>query len=184
MPVRKYTDPKESDSNVNVVTRNNTSSSNNNSHEYLIHQAIDTHYKAVSDLEQNGEVEIHSSDIEKLQFLICQLENTLIPKNRRRCNVVTQIMTIKTYLISPASYRYLQGLDCLSLPYDHTLDGLYSSFGLENDFCAYLRQATSSFTPQERNVIIQMDEIHVKSEISYKGGKVYGPNLAPEDPTN
>ena len=92
-------------------------------------------------------------------------------------------MAIKTHLISPASYRYLQGLDCLSLPHVHTLDKLYSSFGLENDFCAYLRQATSSFTPQEPNVIIQMDEIHFKSEISYKGGKVYGPNLNPEDPT-
>ena len=92
-------------------------------------------------------------------------------------------MAIKTHLISPASYRYLQGLDCLFLPNVHTLDKL-CSFGLENDFCAYLRQATSYFTPQERNVIIQMDEIHVKSEISYKGGKVYAPNLAPEDPTN
>ena len=92
-------------------------------------------------------------------------------------------MAIKTHLISPASYRYLQGLNCLSLPHVHTLDKLYSSFGLENDLCAYLRQATSSFTPHERNVIIQMDEIHVKSEISYKGGKVYGRNLNPEDPT-
>ena len=73
-------------------------------------------------------------------------------------------MTIKTHLISPASYRYLQGLDCLSLPHVHTLDKLYSSFGLENKLCAYLRQDTSSFTPQEWNAIIQIDEIHLKSE--------------------
>ena len=80
---------------------------------------------------------MHSSDLEKLQFIICQLENTIISKNRRRYNVITQIMAIKTHLISPAGYRYLQGLDCLSLPHVHTLDKLYYSFGLDNDFCAY-----------------------------------------------
>ena len=42
---------------------------------------------------------------------------------------------------------------------------LYSSFGLENDFCTYLSRATPSFTPQEKNVIVQMDEIHVKSDV-------------------
>ena len=58
-----------------------------------------------------------------------------------------------------------------------TLEMLYSSFGLENDFCGYLSQATSCFSPQE------IDEIHVKSDISYKGGNIYGPNLTPEDLT-
>ena len=52
-------------------------------------------------------------------------------------------MSIKTHLISPACYIYLQGLDCITLPHDLTLDKLYSSFGLENDFCTYLIQVTS-----------------------------------------
>ena len=60
---------------------------------------------------------------------------------------------------------------------------MYASFGLENDFCTYLRNATSCFSPEERNVIVQMDEIHVRSDISYKGGKIFGPNLNPDDPT-
>ena len=63
------------------------------------------------------------------------------------------------------------------------LEKFYSYFGLENDFCTYLSQVTSSFTYQEKNIIVQMDEIHVKSDISYKGGKIYGPNLSPENPT-
>lgn len=92
-------------------------------------------------------------------------------------------MAIKSHLISPACYGYLQSLDCLSLPHVHTLNQLYSSFGLENDFCTYLSRATSSFTPQEKNVIVQMDEIHVKSDVSYKGGKIIGPSLNPDDPT-
>ena len=27
-----------------------------------------------------------------------------------------------------------------------------------------------------------MDEIHVKSDVTYKGGKIYGSSLSPEDP--
>ena len=85
-------------------------------------------------------------------------------------------MAIKNHLISPVSYRFIKGLYLLCLTHVH-------SFSLENDLFAFLRQAISSFTPQERNVIIQLDEIHVKLEISYKGWKVYGSNLIPEDPT-
>ena len=30
--------------------------------------------------------------------------------------------------------------------------------------------------------LMQMDEIHVKSDVTYKGGKIYGSSLSPEDP--
>ena len=60
---------------------------------------------------------------------------------------------------------------------------IVSSFGLENDFCAYLTQATSCFSSEEKNVIVQMDEIHVRSDIAYNGGKLFAPNLDPKDPT-
>ena len=102
---------------------------------------------------------------------------------RRRYNVITQIMAIKTHLVSPASYKFLQSSECISFPHVHALEKLYSSFGLENDFCTYLSQVTSTFSSQEKNVIVQMDEIHVKSDISYKGGKIFAPNISPENPT-
>ena len=119
----------------------------------------------------------------RLQFILGQLENVGIYKKRRRYNVITQILAIKTHLVSPASYKFLQSSECISFPHVHTLEKLYSSFGLENDSCTYLSQVTSSFSSQEKNVIIQMDEIHVKSDISYKGGEIFGPNLSPENPT-
>ena len=28
-----------------------------------------------------------------------------------------------------------------------------------------------------------MDEVHVRSDISYKGGRIFGPNLSPDNPT-
>ena len=68
-------------------------------------------------------------------------------------------------------------------PHVHTLEKLYSSFALENDFCTYLSQVSSSFTYQEKNAIVQVDEIPVKSDTSYKGGKIFGPNLSTENLT-
>ncbi|KAI6656233.1 hypothetical protein LOD99_1566 [Oopsacas minuta] len=77
----------------------------------------------------------------------------------------------------------LKSEKCRSLPHVQTLNTLYSPFSIANDFSAYLTQATSSFSSLERNVIVQMDEIHVKSDITYKGRKIVAPNLDQEDPT-
>ena len=68
-------------------------------------------------------------------------------------------------------------MSCLSLPHFNPLEKLYSSFGLDNDFFTFLEQSTQSFSPQQKHVIIQMDVIHVKSDVSYKGGKILGSNL-------
>ena len=131
--------------------------------------------EAISNLLDGGEVP-NCSNLPRLQFILGQLENACVHKKRRRYNIITQIMAIKTHLISPACYTFLRSLGCISLPHAHAFEKLYSSF-------AYLSQVTSSFRHQEKNVIVQMDEIHVKSDISYKGGKVYGPNISPENPT-
>ena len=159
------------------------SNSKNTKQSFHIPRAKEHIKEVINDLLHHNELHSDSSELARLQFILCQLENTFIPKNRRRYNIITQIMAIKTHLISPACYKYLQSLNCISLPHVHTLEKLYASFGLENDFCAYLRQATSCFSPRERNVIVQMDAIHVRSDISYKGGKIFGPNLTPDDPT-
>ena len=71
----------------------------------------------------NADLELaDSSEISRLQFIQCQLENSLVPKNRRRYNILTQVLALKTHLISPACYKYLQELPCLSLPNFNTLE--------------------------------------------------------------
>ena len=129
-----------------------------------IQQAIDNLHSSSSDLESD-----ECPELSRLHFIQCQLENSLAPKNRRRYNILTQILSLKTHLISPACYKYLQHMSCLSLPHFNTLEKLYSSFGLESDFF-FLKQATLSFS-------------NVKPDISYKGGKIIGPNICPDDPT-
>ena len=43
-------------------------------------------------------------------------------------------------------------------------------------------QATSEFSEKEKNLILQLDEIHVKSNVDYKGGKIFGYSLPPNHP--
>ena len=155
------------------------SSSPQKKHPHHISKAIEHIEEAICNLLDSDETGSHCSDLPRLQFILGQLENVGIYKKRRRYNAITQILAIKTHLVSPASYKFLQSSECISF----FLEKLYSSFGLENDSCTYLSQVTSSFSSQEKNVIIQMDEIHVKSDISYKGEKIFGPNLSPENPT-
>ena len=56
---------------------------------------------------------------------------------------------------------------------------LYTSIGLDNDFISYLRISIQDFNSQERNVILHMDEIHVKSDFSYTGGRIIGSSITP-----
>ena len=60
---------------------------------------------------------------------------------------------------------------------------LCSYIGLENEFSNYLETATTTFNSLQRNVIIHMDEIHIKSDFSYKGGKIIGSILDSNEPT-
>ena len=116
-----------------------------------------------------------SSHINRLQFILCQLENAIIPKNRRKYNILTQVVALKSHLISPICYNYLQSLECLSLPHHRNLQKLYTNIGIQDDYIVFLKQATAQFTHQQRNVIIQMDEIHVKSDLTYKAGNIFDP---------
>ena len=122
-----------------------STNSNNASHiasaERHLQQIIDNMHETKSDDEL-----IPYPEVSRLQFIICQLQNSLVPKNRRRYNVLTQILSLKTHLISPVSYQYLQSMSCLSLPHPSTSQKLYSSFFLENEFFTYLKQDTQSFS--------------------------------------
>ena len=89
--------------------------------EFHIQQVIDN----ISD--KKSDEEFHNSpEISKLQFIHCQLQNSLIPKNRRRYNILTQVLSLKTHLISPSCYKFLQSMSCLSLPHFNTLEKLHS----------------------------------------------------------
>ena len=54
--------------------------------------------------------------------------------------------------------------------------------GVEGDYFQILRELTYKIRPRERHVILQMDEVHIRSDASFKGGKVLGAIDYPSDP--
>ena len=48
----------------------------------------------------------------------------------------------------------------------------------------YLKASTANFNNQERNVTLHMDEIHVKSEFSYTGGRILGSSTTQNEAAN
>ena len=72
-------------------------------------------------------------------------------------------------------------MSCISLPHSNSLQKLYSSFGVENEFLMFLKESTHFFSQEQRHVIIHLDEIHVKYDISYKGGRLFALNLDPDN---
>ena len=98
-----------------------------------------------------------------------QLENSIVLKNRRRYNMITMILSLKSHLSFQACFRQLRNMDCISLPHESSLHNLYSQFGLDTEFLTFLKAETSNFSPFERHLCLNMDEIHIKSTITYKG---------------
>ena len=109
--------------------------------------------QVIDNLRNNSESdnELHDCpEVLRLQFISCQLQNSLTPKPRRRYNILTQILALKAHLISPTCYKYFPGMSCLSLPHFNTLQKLYSSFGLENEFLSFLKLSIQSFSSEQR----------------------------------
>ena len=46
--------------------------------------------------------------------------------------------------------------------------------GLDIYFIDYLKVSCKAFNKYKRNIILQLDEIHVKTDYTYKGGKIFG----------
>ena len=87
-----------------------------------------------TDLEPNS-LSTDSSDtrsqISRLQFVLCQLKKAIVSKKRRRYNIITQVVALKSHLISPICYNYFQSLDCLSLPHHRNIQKLFTNVGMK-----------------------------------------------------
>ena len=146
---------------------------NSNSVEVEIKQAILNIQNSIAKLELRNEHELLPA-ISRLQFILCQLENILLPKQRYKYNVFILAVALKAQLISPACYNFLQTSQCITLPHQSTLRNLTSKSGLENEFKAFLIKSTAHFSKQQRQLVLNIDEVYVQSDFSYKGGKIYG----------
>ena len=115
-------------------------------------------------------------------FLVGQLRNLINSKSRRRYSILTQVFCLKIHGISPACYRLIQSSNCLILPHERNLISIKNILGIEGDYFQILKEITSKFSNRVRHVIPQMDEVHNRSDTSFKGGKVLGAIENPSDP--
>ena len=65
---------------------------------------------------------IESSSLSRLQFILFQLENSLILTNRRRNNLITQIFPLKHTTEFAKVATSISRFTCLSLPHFHVLE--------------------------------------------------------------
>ena len=118
----------------------------------------------------------------RLNFLLDQLKYPIVDKHGRRYTILTQVFCLKVHGISPACYRLIQGSSCLVLPHERNLLNIKNSIGLESEYTKILREVATTFNFLERHVILQMDEVHIRSDASYKGVRVIGSSANPENP--
>ena len=95
---------------------------------------------------------------------------------------MTQVFCLKIHGISPACYRLIQSSNCLILPHERNLISIKNILGIEGDYFQILKEITSKFSNRVCHVIPQMDEVHNRSDTSFKGGKVLGAIENPSDP--
>ena len=130
----------------------------------------------------DSEIDNSTSMRIRLNFLLDQLKYLITDKHHRRYNILTQVFALKVHGMSPASYRLIQSSNCLILPHERNILKIKNSIGLENEYLNVLRETASTFSQLDRHLIIQMDEVHIRSDASYKGGRIIGSIEHPEDP--
>ena len=141
--------------------------------------AIDT--LDLTDYKLDFEIEKDSMRM-RLNFLLNQLKYLIVDKHARRYNIITQVFCLKIHGISPACYRLIQGSNCLIFPHERNLLKIKNSIGLESEYTKILGEVATTFDDLERHVILQMDEVHIRSDASYKGGRVIGSIDNPDNP--
>ena len=68
------------------------------------------------------------------------------------------------------------------MPHERNLLHIKNTLGIDGDYFRILKEITSKFSDRERHVIFQMDEVHIRSDVSYKGAKILGAIDNPKDP--
>ena len=81
-------------------------------------------------------------------------------------------------------HRLVTDFPCIELPSSTTrakLLAIKNTLGIGGEYFQILKEITSEFSPRERHVILQMDEVHIRSDAFYKGGKIQGSIDNPND---
>ena len=99
-----------------------------------------------------------------------QLRYLIFAKHGRRYSVTMQVFSLKVYGISPACFRLIQSSNYMNLPHERNLLKNKNSIGLESEYLSSLKEFSSTFKDLERHIILQMDEVHIRSDAIFDYG--------------
>ncbi|XP_063244715.1 uncharacterized protein LOC134545879 [Bacillus rossius redtenbacheri] len=133
----------------------------------------------------NSDDEEHQNFV---NFLSTQLELIQQPKNGLKYNTELFVFASLVSIISPHAYKFIRSSGNIILPHPNTIRRLCYSFKfgpeteqLEENFLFYVKNKVSQLTPQERHVVLMVDEIHIKQFLDYKGGNIVGSSFNSEN---
>jgi hypothetical protein len=83
--------------------------------------------------------------------------------------------------LSPHAYKYIRQTGKCLLPHPRTIKRMSSALSLspmseqnDNNFMKYLRQKFTHLKPQDKKVVLMIDEIHLKPYLDYRAGNIVG----------
>lgn len=99
------------------------------------------------------------------------LTNSRKKRQGRRYNDETKKFAMGTYLAGPAAYRSIQQSDVLALPHKMTLGRWNADVqltpGINHKILDILEQKTRNFSKREKAVLIAIDGMSIKAELTY-----------------
>nr|CAH7769842.1 unnamed protein product [Callosobruchus chinensis] len=115
-----------------------------------------------------------------ISFVCEQLKLLTVPKARYRYCPQTVILCSMLHTISPHCYKYLRSHSSLILPHPNTIKSICNSYLTDptaderNTFLTYAKTIISYLKPEERHMILMIDEVHIQPYMDYKGGNIVG----------
>ncbi|XP_039275991.1 uncharacterized protein LOC111051552 [Nilaparvata lugens] len=140
---------------------------------YLINLIIDSLIKLRNNVDEGKKCVVDFVK-EQIGLINCQPENY-------RYGTEILIFSTMLHLVSPQGYKFLRESGNIILPHPVTLKKINSSLKLnpmneldDTSFLSYLRRKNNILGEQDRNVILMIDEVHIKQNLDYKGGNIVG----------
>ena len=114
-------------------------------------------------------------------FFSAQMDLICTKKNRLKYDSDVFLFSALFFLLSPQGYNYVRNSGNLILPHPSTIRRICNSFKVgpeleqkDEGFLFYIKQRVNGLEPNEKIVILMVDEIYLKQFIDYKGGNIVG----------
>nr|CAI5861742.1 unnamed protein product [Callosobruchus analis] len=125
----------------------------------------------LNNIPQNEESKLQ----ETIPFICEQLKLCIMPKERYRYSNQTLVLCSIIFTVSPHAYNYLRNHGQTILPHQTTLKSICNKYLTDstsderNSFLAYAKNVIHYSEPDQKHVVLLMDEIHIQPCLGYEG---------------